>query len=55
MISKKGIRTLRMRPSRRPTMKDFDAIIEKAREQARACGLKRSDITKAIAKVRGRK
>ena len=37
-----------------PSIRDFDAIIEKARKQARAIRMKRSDITKAIAKVRGR-
>ena len=37
-----------------PSIRDFDAIIEKARKQARATRMKRSDITKAIAKVRGR-
>lgn len=37
-----------------PSIRDFDAIIEKARKQARANRMKRSDIAKAIAKVRGR-
>ena len=37
-----------------PSIRDFDAIIEKARKQARATRMKRSDIAKAIAKVRGR-
>ena len=37
-----------------PSIRDFDAIIEKARMQARATRMKRSDIAKAIAKVRGR-
>jgi len=37
-----------------PSIRDFDAIIEKARKQARATRMKRSDIGKAIAKVRGR-
>ncbi len=36
----------------KPTMKDFDGLIKKAREQARHAGLKRSDITKVIAQVR---
>jgi len=37
-----------------PSIRDFDAIIEKARKQARATRMKRSDIAKGIAKVRGR-
>ena len=37
-----------------PSIRDFDAIIEKARKQAMATRMKRSDIAKAIAKVRGR-
>ena len=37
-----------------PSIRDFDAIIEKARKQARATRMKRLDIAKAIAKVRGR-
>jgi len=37
-----------------PSIRDFDAIIEKARKQAKTTRMKRSDITKAIAKVRGR-
>jgi AbrB family looped-hinge helix DNA binding protein len=37
-----------------PSIRDFDAIIEKARKQARATRMKRSDIAKAIVKVRGR-
>ena len=37
-----------------PSIRDFDAIIENARKQARATRMKRSDIAKAIAKVRGR-
>ena len=38
-----------------PAMRDFNVLIAKARQQARASGLTRSDVTKAIAKVRGRK
>jgi len=37
-----------------PSIRDFDAIIEKARKQARATRMKRADIAKALAKVRGR-
>ncbi len=40
---------------KRPSMAEFDGLVRKARRQARASGMKRSDITKAIAKVRGRK
>lgn len=36
-----------------PSMDDFDSIIQRARRQARAAGMKPSDITKAITKVRG--
>ena len=35
-----------------PSMNDFDAIIRRARRQAKTAGMKPSDITKAIAKVR---
>jgi AbrB family looped-hinge helix DNA binding protein len=38
-----------------PSMEAFDALIAEARKQARQAGLKRSDITDAIARVRGRK
>ena len=35
-----------------PSMEDFDTLISEARKEARKTGLKRSDITAAIAKVR---
>jgi len=35
-----------------PSMKDFEALISEARRQARKTGMKRSDISAAIAKVR---
>ena len=38
-----------------PSMEDFDALIREARRKARAAGMKRSDVTKAIARVRGRR
>ena len=38
-----------------PSMDEFDKLIAKARKQAKAEGLKRSDVYEAIAKVRGRK
>ena len=37
-----------------PSMTDFDRLIAKARQQARKAGLKRSDITTAIKKVRAK-
>jgi AbrB family looped-hinge helix DNA binding protein len=37
-----------------PAMEDFDALISQARKQANKAGMKRSDITAAIAKVRGK-
>jgi len=38
-----------------PRMDTFDALIQQARRQAKAAGLKRADITKAVSKARGRK
>lgn len=38
-----------------PAIQEFDALIAAVRKQAKASGLKRSDISDAIAKVRGRK
>ena len=38
-----------------PSMRDFDPMIRKARQQARSAGMKRSDIAKAVARVRKRK
>lgn len=38
-----------------PSISEFDALIKKARKQARASGLKRSDITEAIVVSRGQK
>jgi AbrB family looped-hinge helix DNA binding protein len=35
-----------------PSMDDFDALIQQARQQAKLAGLKRSDITRAISKAR---
>ena len=37
---------------KRPSMKDFDDLVSKARRQARASGMKRSDVASAIARVR---
>jgi AbrB family looped-hinge helix DNA binding protein len=38
-----------------PSMEAFDALIQQARQQAQAAGLKRSDIDKAVSKARGSK
>ena len=38
-----------------PSIRDFDPLIKKARQQAKSAGMTRSDISKAVAKVRGRK
>jgi AbrB family looped-hinge helix DNA binding protein len=37
-----------------PSMSEFDGIVTRARKQAKAAGMKPSDIPRAIAKVRGR-
>jgi AbrB family looped-hinge helix DNA binding protein len=37
-----------------PSIDDFDSLIQEARRQARKAGMKRSDIKKAVAEVRGR-
>ena len=38
-----------------PSMEDFDALIAEARQKGKEAGLKPSDITDAIARVRNRK
>ena len=38
-----------------PSMADFDALIGRARRQARKTGMKRADVKGAIATARGRK
>lgn len=38
-----------------PDMDAFDDLIQQARQQAKATGLKRSDVTKAIARARSKK
>ncbi len=38
-----------------PGMEQFDELIQRARTQARRSGMKKSDITAAIAKARGRR
>ena len=37
------------------SMDDFDDLISEARRQARSAGMKRSDITRAVSAVRGRR
>jgi len=44
-----------MKTITRPSMRDFDSLTRKARKQARAAGMTRSDISRAIAEVRGEK
>jgi AbrB family looped-hinge helix DNA binding protein len=38
-----------------PDLGEFDALIQEARKQAKAAGLKQKDIESAVAKARGRK
>jgi len=38
-----------------PSMVEFDGLVRKARRQARASGMKATDIAKAISRVRSRK
>ncbi|HLA87517.1 MAG TPA: AbrB/MazE/SpoVT family DNA-binding domain-containing protein [Anaerolineales bacterium] len=38
-----------------PDMNEFDALIKRARKQAKEAGLKQTDITSAVAKARDRK
>ncbi len=40
---------------KRPSMERFDALIRKARNQARSSGMKHSDISSAIARAREHK
>lgn len=37
-----------------PLMSEFDGIVTRARRQAKAAGMKPSDVARAVAKVRGR-
>lgn len=39
----------------RPSMRDFDPLIKKARREAKAAGMTRTDVADAIKKVRGRR
>ncbi len=47
--------TIILKEIRPPSMKAFDLMIEKARRQAKLAGMKRADVAKAVAAVRGRK
>jgi AbrB family looped-hinge helix DNA binding protein len=38
-----------------PSMEDFDELIKEARKQAKGAGLKRSNISAAVSKARGRR
>ena len=38
-----------------PDMEAFDALIQQARQQAKAAGLERADVSRAISKARGKK
>jgi AbrB family looped-hinge helix DNA binding protein len=38
-----------------PSMDEFDTLIREARRQARKAGMKRSDVKKTVAEVRGRR
>lgn len=40
---------------KKPSAKDFDAMMRKIRKNAKAAGIKPSDVRKAIAEVRGQK
>ena len=44
-----------MKTITRPSMQDFDALIKRARKQAKSAGMTRSDISRTIAEVRGKK
>ncbi len=44
-----------MKTIKKPSIKDFDALIRKTRKQARSAGLKHSDIEYAITAVRSDK
>ena len=38
-----------------PDKNEFDALLKKARQQAKEAGLKQKDVTAAVARARGRK
>jgi AbrB family looped-hinge helix DNA binding protein len=39
----------------KPSMSEFDNLVRQAREQAKASGMKRADIKKAVSRVRGKR
>lgn len=53
VVAEKGVVVLK--GIGRPSMREFDALVKKARRQAKAAGLRRADVADAIARVRGRK
>ncbi|MCD4727355.1 MAG: AbrB/MazE/SpoVT family DNA-binding domain-containing protein [Pirellulales bacterium] len=53
VVAEKGVVILK--GIEKPSMSDFDALLKKARREARAAGLKRADVAAALAAVRGRK
>ena len=44
-----------MKTITRPSMQDFDALIKKARTQAKSAGMTKADISRTIDEVRGKK
>ena len=46
--------TIMLKPTAVPSMREFDEIVERARQQARRAGMRRSDVASAIAAVRSR-
>ncbi|MYB19829.1 MAG: AbrB/MazE/SpoVT family DNA-binding domain-containing protein [Holophagales bacterium] len=46
--------TIVLKPIAAPSMREFDEVMERAREAARRAGMKRSDVASAIAAVRSR-
>jgi AbrB family looped-hinge helix DNA binding protein len=53
VVGEKDVVILKM--VKAPSMADFDRLVRKARAQAKAAGLKRSDIASAVAEVRKRR
>lgn len=45
-------RNILLKPIERPKVEEFNNLIERSRKYARRAGLKRSDVAKAIKKVR---
>ena len=53
VIGEKGVVILKTIST--PSMEEFDELIVEARKQARRAGMRRSDISKALSKVRVKK